>query len=115
MRFEIGIFAALAAACAPLVSAAPQGETKTTEGPAGPTHAFEARQQRSSYKFTSMTTVRYATPLSSSAPVTTYMPQASMSAIMPKGAHTTTWAKNQPGIFRPFPACFDQVALTFSL
>ncbi|KIM94751.1 glycoside hydrolase family 1 protein [Oidiodendron maius Zn] len=43
-----------------------------------------------------MTTVRYATPLSSSPPITTYMPSASMSAIVPSGVQTTTWAKNLP-------------------
>lgn len=41
-----------------------------------------------------MTTVQYATPLSKAPPVTTYMPSASMAAIMPSGVYTTTWAKN---------------------
>lgn len=96
MKFEIGTAVALAAAWAPLASAAPQGEARTTEAAAAPTDLNARATSRSSYKFTSMTSVRYATPISSAAPVTTYMPSASMKAIMPKNVTTTTWNKNDP-------------------
>ncbi|KAJ5625095.1 hypothetical protein N7510_001404 [Penicillium lagena] len=88
MRFEIGTAAAIAAAWAPLAIAAPQGAE-----PAAPNHFWEARGREGSYTFTSMTSTRYATPLPRTKPVTTYMPAASMSAIMPSGVKTTTWNK----------------------
>lgn len=87
MRFETGTIAAIAAACVPLVSAAPPVEA----GQVVKRHGSKP----SSYSFSSMTSTRYATPLPTSSPVTTYMPAASMKAIMPSGVKTTTWNKNE--------------------
>ncbi|KAJ5621174.1 hypothetical protein N7510_005158 [Penicillium lagena] len=55
--------------------------------PAGAT----ATQARPSYSFSAMTSVRYATPNPRTSSVTTYMPPASMSAILPPKLVTTTW------------------------
>jgi hypothetical protein len=73
-----------AVATVQLASAAPPA--MTTGPSARPVYGQQANKH-GSYKFTDMTTVRYATPLSSSPPVTTYMPSASMEAIMPSGVH----------------------------
>jgi beta-glucosidase/6-phospho-beta-glucosidase/beta-galactosidase len=89
MRFEIASVAAVAAVCAPLVSAAPPVEAGNLVKPRTP------KPSHSSYSFSSMTSTRYATPLPTSSPVTTYMPAASMKAIMPSGVKTTTWNKNE--------------------
>ncbi|CAL5871384.1 uncharacterized protein PFLUO_LOCUS5634 [Penicillium psychrofluorescens] len=73
--------AAIAVLAAAGAHAAPQ--------PAGAT----ATQARPSYTFSAMTSVRYATPNPRTSPVTTYMPSASMSAILPSKLVTTTWKK----------------------
>jgi beta-glucosidase/6-phospho-beta-glucosidase/beta-galactosidase len=49
-----------------------------------------------SYVFSEMTEVQYATALPRTPPTTTYLASASMSAVMPPGVQTTTWAKNVP-------------------
>ena len=93
MQFKLSTSAAIAAAWVPvLASALTPG--MAAKPPAEPIYRRDAGNNQGSYTFSQMTTVRYATPLSSSPPVTTYMPSASMKAIMPSGVHTTTWAKN---------------------
>lgn len=92
MKLNIGTIAAFIAAVWVPASAG-AASPRVTAAPAH-AHAQYARHNPGSYVFTEMTSVRYATPLPKSPPVTTYMPAASRAAIMPSGVHTTTWAKN---------------------
>lgn len=81
--YEFTIWAAAATCAAVMANASPHW----------PSHTSYPSAARSPYTFTKMTTVQYATPNPRPSPVTTYMPSASMSAIMPKNVVTTTWTK----------------------
>jgi beta-glucosidase/6-phospho-beta-glucosidase/beta-galactosidase len=93
MGFKISTIAAAATAWASVLASASPPSMTAGSSPR-PVYGQQARDNHGSYTFTQMTTVQYATPLSSSPPVTTYMPSASMKAIMPFGVQTTTWTKN---------------------
>lgn len=92
MRPHVDLIAAIAAVgVLPSVIAAPPA--MTADAPAHPVAARSHYNYPGSYTFTPMTTVKYATPVPRTSPTTTYMPSASMSAVMPSGVVTTTWKK----------------------
>ena len=93
MNFKISIIGVIVTAWASVLAGASSPRVAADSLP-HPRYGQQARNHQGSYTFTQMTTVQYATPLPSSPPVTTYMPSASMKAIMPPGVHTTTWTKN---------------------
>lgn len=90
----MAVCAAAGAFAAPPQHDHPHPQTTNSPSLPGGTPAGNlAGDHHGHYTSSEMTSIRYATPNPRPSPVTTYMPKASMSKLMPSGVQTTTWTK----------------------